>query len=608
MNNSNSSSNTAKQPTQFPFLQVALILLTIFLVIGGFWFFNKKKTGATSEKNSANASEKTQYWISGMHPWIIMPEPGQCPICGMDLVPLDPNKFRGEISINPNITQNIGIQTTPVIEGPLIKTTRTVGIVSYDEEGERDVNTKFSGWIESISVDTLGAPVKAGDILFSIYSPELYSAQEDYLIARKSGNKALIEASRKRLQNFDITAKQIEELVARGKPLKSIPILSPFNGIVTAKHATEGMRVDPGMQTYRIADISKVWVLATVYEYQLPYLQEGQNATMTLSYIAGQTFSGHISYIYPYLDSKTREAQVRIDFDNSAGILKPGMFANVELHNHLAAEATLAPRSAVIDTGIRKVAFVSLGKGSFEPREVQTGITTDLGLVQILSGLSPGEKVVTSGQFLLDSEANMREAIAKMVEKNSLPTAEKAEKNGHDADSSKQYPALSESVNKDFDSALTAYFKIQNTLAADEMTSVSETAKTLASALEKMASSSPFDSADAKAAYTKSLGDSMTASYQLTDAKDIAAARLILGRLSLSLRDFARGVGIPMSFSDTVMEVHCPMALEDQGGATWLQREGPIRNPYMGDRMLECYDEKSELPVNHNHSTPAASK
>ncbi|MFV0336762.1 MAG: efflux RND transporter periplasmic adaptor subunit [Chthoniobacterales bacterium] len=593
MKNTTSSNTTMQQPPRFTFLRLALILAAIFFAAYGFWFFTKEKTTAAPAKSD----EKTQYWISGMHPWIIMPEPGKCPICGMDLVPLDPNKFRSEISINPSIVQNIGVQTSPVLEAPLVKTTRTVGIVSYDEEGVRDINTKFSGWIESISVDTLGAPVQAGDVLFSIYSPELYSAQEDYLIARKGGNKALIEASRKRLEYFDISPKQIQELVARGKPLKSLPILSPFNGVVTAKHATEGMRVDPGMQTYRIADISKVWVIATVYEYQLPYFQEGQTAIMTLSYVAGQTFTGHISYIYPYLDSRTREAQVRIEFDNSAGILKPGMFANVELQNRLAATATLAPRSAVIDTGVRKVAFVSLGKGKFSPREVETGITTDAGQVQILNGLSPGENVVTSGQFLLDSEANMREAIAKMAEENAVPPTEKISANPPHINSPPTQTVLSDSENRELSVALAAYFQIQNTLAADKLTSLSENSRRLTDALEKI-NAAPV------------LKASIKASQQLTAAKDIAAARLIFGKLSLSLLDFVKAVGVPAELPNTIWAVHCPMALEDQGGATWLQREGDIRNPYMGDRMLECYDEKSPLPANHSHatSTPSASK
>ena len=215
------------------------------------------------------------------------------------------------------------------------------------------------------------------------------------------------------------------------------------------------------MQVYRIADLSKVWVLVTVYEYQLPYVKEGQDAVMTLPYVPGVKFEGKVVYVYPYLDKKTREAQVRLEFDNSDGLLKPGMYANVELRNTLAAVKTLVPRSAVIDTGARQVAFVSQGEGRFEPRNVETGVSTDDGNVEVLSGLKPGEMVVTSGQFLLDSEANTREALAKMV--TGEPAAEqKAEEEQKGAG---ELTALPELLAAELSKALDEYFVIQDALA-----------------------------------------------------------------------------------------------------------------------------------------------
>lgn len=524
---------------------------------------------------AAQPSEKTQYWISGMHPWIIMPEPGQCPICGMDLVPLDPAKFSSEIAINPVTVQNIGIRVEPVTSGPLTKTIRTVGIVDYDEENVRDVNTKVSGWIEDLYVKSMGARVEKGEPLFSIYSPELYSAQQDYLIARRSGNATLAEAARTRLQYLDVGPEQIDDLAKRGVPAKTIKVSSPFTGVVTMKHANEGMKIDPGMQTYRIADLSKVWVMATVYEHQLPYLEQGQRATMTLEYLPGEPLEGTVAYIYPYLDKKTREAQIRLEFDNPNGMLKPGMFASVELHNQLAAEATLVPRSAIIDSGTAKVAFVSLGNGRFSPRKVTTGLSTDGGMIQVLSGLQEGESVVTSGQFLLDSEANMREALAKMIE--GTPAIEPR----------KETPApgkLSPAAESAISNLLEPYLVIQTKLAADSVDGVSEAASKLVQAIGKVELSEPRRTSLTELA------------QNLAGASDLAAARLAFGKLSVPLNEFISETGVPNNGGTPLLSMHCPMYFENQGGAVWLQAAGDIRNPYMGSRMLACFDDRTILP------------
>lgn len=555
--------------TMNPFRRLLPLIFGIVIVGAAAFYLWKATRPAPKTRNDTG---KTQYWISGMHPWIVMPEPGQCPICGMDLVPLDPAKFSSEIAINPVIVQNMGVRIDPVESGPVIKTIRTVGIVDYDEQNVRDVNTKVSGWIEKLFVDSLGARVNQGDPLFSVYSPQLYSAQQDYLIARRAGNRSLLDAARTRLEYLDVTPGQIEELTTRGEPQKSLVVKSPFTGVVTEKHANEGMKIDPGMQTFRIADLSKVWVMVTVYEYQLPFLEVGQEATMSLEYIPGQTLEGKVAYIYPYLDKKTREAQVRLEFDNPGGLLKPGMFASVELRNRLAAEATLAPRSAVIDTGTRKVAFVSLGKGRFEPRDVTTGVPTGDGKIQILSGLQPGESVVTSGQFLLDSEANMREALAKMLKGDSpLP----------EAPSEKATPTLSDTEEKQLGAALKAYLTIQSQLAEDSMEGVADAAGQLIGTIGTLPDSP---------------GNMMEEAQKLAVAHDLSTARLAFGQLSVPFRTLFARMGIPRGIGRPILALHCPMYFEDQGGAVWLQVAGDVRNPYMGSRMRACFDERVVLP------------
>ena len=412
-------------PKSIPLKWLFIILAVFGIAISlGVYFANPINkavnhiTTHTDDDGHDHDAASTQYYTCGMHPWIILPKEGDCPICFMKLTPLDPAKFTGEIAIDPIIVQNMGVRTAPVTTGPLVQSINTVGTVDYNETLVRDINIKIAGWIEKLHIDYLGAKVKRGQTLFDLYAPELYAAQEEYLIAYRanaSKDNPLLESARTRLSYYDITDEQIAQLQKDAKPSKTLAIKSPYEGVVIAKHANEGMKVDTGMQVYRIADLSKIWVIVTLYEYQLPYIKMHNKAAMSLPYIPGHTFEGSVVYIYPYLDKKTREVQVRLEFDNPDGLLKPGMFANVTLQNRLPNERTLAPREAIIDTGQRKVAFVSLGNGRFEPRDIVTGIQTENDRIEIRQGLTPGEEVVTSGQFLLDSEAKIRAAIARMM-------------------------------------------------------------------------------------------------------------------------------------------------------------------------------------------------
>jgi hypothetical protein len=281
-------------------------------------------------------AEEAQYYTCGMHPWVILPHPGDCPVCHMELTPLDPSKFTGEVSIDPVVVQNIGVRIEPVAEGPLVRTIRTVGTVEYDERRVRDVNTKISGWIEHLHIDYVGAPVEKGEPLFEVYSPALLQAQDEFLLALRRQRQApasaaggggadrpldLVASARTKLELFDITPEQIDQLAQAGETSRTMTVRSPHTGVVIAKHANEGMKIDSGMQVFRIADLSRVWVLATLYESQLPFVSEGQRAAMTLSHIPGQTFEGRVVYIYPYVDPRSREAQVRLEFDNPSGLL-----------------------------------------------------------------------------------------------------------------------------------------------------------------------------------------------------------------------------------------------------------------------------------------------
>ncbi|MFQ5692570.1 MAG: efflux RND transporter periplasmic adaptor subunit, partial [Nitrospinota bacterium] len=334
---------------------------------------------------------------------------------------------RATVKLNVTKQQLIGVQTSTVASMALEKTIRTVGKVAYDETRMTDVNLKIGGWIEKPFVDYTGKPVRKGQPLLTIYSPDLVSTQEEYLLAVQTlekvrnsrlpdavrGAKALVEASRRRLLLWDITEGQISRLARTGRPQTNLTIESPVSGFVVQKKIVEKMYVKPGMSLYRIADISTVWIEADIYESDLPFVKVGQRATITLPYGGGRVLQGRITFIYPFMDPATRTVKVRLSFPNPGARLKPEMYANVEIRNK-GGKKLAVPESAVLHSGVRNLVFVDRGKGMFEPREVKLGPKMD-GHYMVLKGLSAGEKVVTSANFLIDSESRLMAATGGMT-------------------------------------------------------------------------------------------------------------------------------------------------------------------------------------------------
>jgi RND family efflux transporter MFP subunit len=394
-------------------------------------------SGAADGANAGGVEKpeagKTLY-TCGMHPNVIQDHPGNCPICGMKLTPL--RRASGDaagpgaagistIIIDPVTIQNMAIRTMVLTNGPLRRTIRTVGSVTYNEAARADVTTKFDGWVERLYVDTTGAQVHRADPLFEVYSPELYTAQTEYLLALEGGGStgSLLETARTKLKFWDISDEQIAELGRTRTPQKTLKILAPIDGFVTEKRVVEGQMVKPGMMLYRIADLGLVWVQAQIYEQDLPYLRLGQEAVVTLTYLPDRKFRGRVTYIYPDLDPKTRTAQVRMEFHNPGYFLKPGMFAAVELQSERSPSALLVPDMAVLRSGSKNTVFVALHGGKFEPRVVTLGARAENDMLEVLHGLQAGERIVTSGQFMLDSESQLREAIQKMMEPAAVPAA-----------------------------------------------------------------------------------------------------------------------------------------------------------------------------------------
>lgn len=321
--------------------------------------------------------------------------------------------------------QLIGVKTWEVALKPLQKIIRTTGRVEYDERRLSTVNTKIEGWIEKLYVDYTGKYVKKGEPLAEIYSPELFATQQEFISLLKWGTRsetrdrksetgkmlsrdteAIVEAARERLRFWDITDKQIKKIEETGKPVRTMTIYSPASGYVVQKMALQGMRVMPGEKLFDVADLSSVWIISDIYEYELPLVKAGQTAIISLSYFPGREISSVIDYVYPTLTGETRTAKARFTVPNPGGQMKPQMFTNVEIKINLGKRLAV-PEDAVIDTGIRQIVYVDKGDGYFEPREVTTGLKAE-GMVEVIKGLKAKEKVASAANFLIDSEAQLK--------------------------------------------------------------------------------------------------------------------------------------------------------------------------------------------------------
>lgn len=324
--------------------------------------------------------------------------------------------------------QLIGVKTVEVSVKPLQKIIRTVGRIEYDERRLFTVNTKFEGWIEKLYVDYTGRYVKKGEPLADIYSPELFATQQEFLNLLKWKNagargkgqgagteidkmlsqdaEAITEAAKQRLRLWDITDEQIKKIEETRKPIRVLTVYSPVNGYIVQKTALQGMRVMPGEKLFDVADLSTVWVVSDIYEYELPLIKPGQRANISLSYFPGKEFSSAIDYIYPSLAGETRTAKIRFTIPNPGGQLKPQMFTNVAIKINLGNKLAI-PEDAIIDTGTRQIVYVDRGEGYFEPREVKLGLKAE-GLREVIMGLKAGEKVASSATFLIDSEAKLK--------------------------------------------------------------------------------------------------------------------------------------------------------------------------------------------------------
>ncbi|MFO7808460.1 efflux RND transporter periplasmic adaptor subunit [Guyparkeria sp.] len=394
---------------------------------------------------SGDDGETVTRWTCPMHPQIVEEEPGSCPICGMDLVEKEypASEVDGgqsdsaqevpsypSVSVDPITVRHMNVVISEAAERQLAGEIRTVGTVGYDEDRLAHVHPRAEGWVETLKVASIGASVKQGDVLLEVYSPDIVSAQQDYLVALRRGMDDLIESSRARLELLNVPEATIDRIRQQGKVTRTIPLLAPQDGYVAEIDLREGMYIRPDMELYTIARRDQVWVNVDVLERRMQSVGEGQTARMQVDGIPGHEFEGTVDFVYPELDPQSRTLRVRLVFDNEEGLLRPNQFAEVTLSPANAPEVLAVPSTAIIPAPGGARVVVRTGEGRFRPMVVETGVEAG-GYTEIVSGLEAGDQVVASGQFLIDSESNVQAAFSRLSGSSGSETSKEKDSSGN---------------------------------------------------------------------------------------------------------------------------------------------------------------------------------
>jgi len=411
-----------------------LIIILAALVgavgFGAAWWL-KPSTEAAAE---AGTDREILYWVAPMDPNYRRDEPGKSPM-GMDLVPVyadggGADSSTPSIRINPAVINNIGARIAEVQGGTLARRIRTVGFITADADRIAHVHVRTEGWIERLEADNVGEAVARDEVLFEIYSPALVSAQDEYLQVRRLGQQTLVNASRQRLFALGMSADQVATLDRSGEVQQRFSVRSPQDGYVMELNVREGMFVQPGITIMSLADLSEIWVDVDIFEQQIGWVEAGQRASMQLPFAPQRTWSGAVDYVYPTIRPESRTARVRLSFENPDLQLKPNMYATVVIEVAPRVDVVHVPTQAVIRTGQQERVILALGEGRFRPAEVRTGLESD-GRTEIIEGLAPGERIVVSSQFLIDSEASMDASLLRMLD----DASQEVDHSGHDSNS-----------------------------------------------------------------------------------------------------------------------------------------------------------------------------
>ena len=406
-------------------ISLVLIAFAAGAVIGPKYFGTPDGTAPGAEE--ARAEKKVLYWVAPMDPNFKRDKPGKSPM-GMDLVPVYENSAADgdSVMISAAVENNLGVRTEKAKVRPLWRRIEATGYVGFDETRISHINTRVPGWIVSLRVDAEGERVSRGDLLFEFYSPELVNAQKEYLQALQRGGSRLLSGADEKLRALGLIPSEIKALAKRGTASERIKIIAPQDGVVTSLSVREGMYIQPNSPIMSLADLSSVWLQAEVFESQADWVAAGQAAEARLDYMPGTEFSGQVEYVYPVLDPATRTLKVRLRFDNPSERLKPNMYARVSIYGRLKPNALSIPREALIPAPGRDRVVVAMGEGKFHVHEVMTGMESG-DFVEILAGISEGDEVVTSAQFLIDSEASITGSIKRLEAITHLPEEQRLE-------------------------------------------------------------------------------------------------------------------------------------------------------------------------------------
>lgn len=562
-------------------MKKTIIYTGLALIIGlfvGYLVFSGGENKTEEQHAEHDAAEDTM-WTCSMHPQIMQPEPGDCPICGMELIPADQSDATiAGFTMTENAMKLANIQTTIVGTSNADKSINLSGTLEANEELNAVQSSYFAGRIEQLFINTTGEQVKIDQILATIYSPELVAAQQELLTALKlkESQPKLYQAVRNKLKNWKLSDSQINAIEESGKVKENFPVFASNSGTVTEKMVNEGDYVNRGEALYKVANLTKVWAVFDAYEQQLSNLKESQKLQISVNAFADESFSGTIDFIDPILDNSARTTEVRVVLNNREGKLKPGMFVQAEVELEATEDSQISiPKSAVMWTGERSVVYLKTDRNTpqFEMKEVKLG--SELGdSYQILEGLEKGDEVVTNGTFTVDAAAQLQ-GKKSMMSRNAVDNNE----------SMKMEISLPKSFQSALQPLLQDYLQLKDDLVASDATSAMQAAKKASAKINNI------DTAELDKMLTshfKAIQDKFKA---ISASEEIAAQRENFIALSQNM------IALVSNF-DEIEEIYiqrCPMANNNKG-ATWLSRNKEIRNPYFGEQMLGCGETIQSLP------------
>ncbi|MBU2915011.1 efflux RND transporter periplasmic adaptor subunit [Reichenbachiella agariperforans] len=569
---------------------IAFTTLLVGFVVGGLIFGG----GSAAPKDETEHSEVAHSeWTCSMHPQIRQAEPGQCPICGMDLIPIDTDQVLNadplSIQMSPTAMQLASVQTAKVVLQQPVKQLRLTGKVQPNEQHVSSQVSHITGRIEKLKVNFTGEYIKRGQIIAYIYSPELLTAQKELFEAQKikATQPALFQAAREKLKNWKLTDRQIDGILASGKPVDNFPILADQNGVVIAKKINVGDHVSQGQALYEIADLSQLWVLFDVYERNMAWVKTGDQLSFTIPSLPGETFTGTVSFIDPIIDSKSRVAKARVIVNNNTGRLKPEMFATGILESPIGQGevSVVVPKSAVMWTGQRSVVYVKIGQGNFMMREVVLGPSLGDSYV-VSSGLSEGEEIVVYGTFSVDAAAQLAGKPSMMNKAGGTTMTghqhENMNMSQEETADSRQEITVGANAKAALRPLLADYMQIKNALTRDNYSQAQKAAEQMKKDLSEV-DMTAFEESSHQ--LWMQIQPKLSASINaLSKSMDIQSFRQAFIGFSENM------IKVSMTFNPTDTKLYiqkCPMANRNQG-ARWMSIEEEINNPYFGSEMPKC--------------------